>query len=83
MKWNGIYLVWCLPEQQQIDTCMAELIYDRMNKKANTNCPKKPKTNINKELAIETVKLNRELDYKAETIRKKLDYAFKLCNQTE
>ena len=62
---------------------MAEMIYERIWSKCNVNCRESPVTNLNKQLYLEHENLNNDLGYKSDVIKEKLDYIFKMWEQTD
>ena len=68
---------------QKIEFELAEKIYNQLWSKCNTNCNKRPVTSLNKQLSIEAVSVNKNLQYKAELITRQLDYILQQWSQTD
>lgn len=83
IKRNQIYSVWTLTDEQQKRFELEESIYERLWRKCNTNCKKAPKTNLNKQLAIETPIFNKDLALKSQVVKYKMDYLFKMWSETD
>ena len=78
-----MYSVWTYGETQTEQFCKEEEVYARIYSKCNAKCPKKKITTLNKEMAIEAKEVNRLLDYKEAFITAKLDYLYKIWQNSD
>lgn len=82
-KCNLMCLGWTQTPETTKQYEKEELRYDFIWKHINFNCPKSPITNLNKELAIETANVNRNLVLKEELIKLKMDFQFRMRAETD